>query len=130
MLETEDVLVNMTNSVLSTSIELNCSAGLTLFGGKILRYSKFFISLDEERKKEKRPAYQLFVQKEINNQIRFMLKKDSEVDNATIDVYVDMPGSLKIGEYYSIKIFGVKYSKSYFKKLQDQEKTNKKNYII
>ena len=116
-LETGGVLAGMADSVLSTSIELDCPAGSTPFGGKILRYLQFFTPSKEKMAEGKRPVYQVLVQEKINNQTRFTLKKGSEVDDAAIDAYLRMPDKLKIGEYYSTKNFGVKYLKSYFRKL-------------
>ena len=70
------------------------------------------------------------MQKKINNQNKFTMKKNSEINNVIINVYLIMSSKLKMSEYYNIKKFDIKYSKSYFTKLQNQKKNDKKNYII
>jgi hypothetical protein len=111
----------------STKIGVSVSPGLTLDGGKILRYNEYFAqkqkgdSNDEDAKKEKRlPRYNFLVW----NDGEYSMKTGKEVGQTAIDGYFKngKESKFKIGEYYGERRHGITYSRKYFSDLLELTK--------
>lgn len=102
----------------STAIEVACPAGSTPEGGRIIRYSEFFVPSEKKREEGKEPRYNFLVW----DDGLYYLKTGKEIGDAAKNAYLSTSSKVKMGEYYGEKHFGVKYSRQYFNRLRGLER--------
>ncbi|KAL1999873.1 hypothetical protein VTN02DRAFT_3865 [Thermoascus thermophilus] len=102
----------------STAIEVACPAGSTPEGGRIIRYSEFFVPSEKKREEGKEPRYNFLVW----DDGLYYLKTGREIGDVAKNAYLSTSSKVKMGEYHGEKHFGVKYSRQYFNRLRGLER--------
>lgn len=93
----------------STEMEVAFDPGATPDGGKIHRYNQYFGT-----------RYNFLVQMEG----RFYIKTGKDIGSAATNAYINNTNKMKMGTYYGEQQYGIKYTKTYFKKLQELDKSD------